>query len=67
MKKNVLLIGFVLLLNTACQNTIPYNSVSGITDQRVKQVGQLLNDRPERKFKYRTPNQVLKKKMHLLL
>ena len=40
--------------------------LSGITDQRVKQVKQLLNDRPVRKIKYKTPNQVLQEKNALI-
>lgn len=37
-----------------------------ITSQEVKQVENLLNDRPVRKFNYLTPNQVLHKKIALI-
>ena len=40
--------------------------LSAVTDQRVKQVEQLLNDRPVRKFNYKTPNQVLQEKIALI-
>ena len=36
------------------------------TDQSVKQVEKLLNDRPVRKFNYKTPNQVLQEKIALI-
>jgi len=37
-----------------------------LTDFKVKQVEQKLNDRPVRKFNYLTPNQVLQKKIALV-
>lgn len=40
--------------------------LSTVTDQQVKQVEQLLNNRPVRKFKYKTPNQVLQEKIALI-
>ena len=40
--------------------------LSAVTDQRVKQVEQLLNDRPVRKFNYKTPKQVLQEKIALI-
>jgi IS30 family transposase len=40
--------------------------LSAVTDQQVKQVEQYLNDRPVRKFNYRTPNQVLQGKIALI-
>lgn len=40
--------------------------LSAVTDQRVKQVEQLLNDRTVRKFNYKTPNQVLQEKIALI-
>lgn len=41
--------------------------LSTVTNKQVKQVEKLLNNRPVRKFNYLTPNQVLQKKLHLLL
>jgi IS30 family transposase len=40
--------------------------LSAVTDQQVKQVEQFLNDRPVRKFNYKTPNQVLQGKIALI-
>ena len=40
--------------------------LSAVTDQQVKQVEQFLNDRPVRKFNYKTPNQVLQRKIALI-
>jgi IS30 family transposase len=40
--------------------------LSAVTDQQVKQVEQFLNDRPVRKFNYKTPNQVLLEKIALI-
>lgn len=40
--------------------------LSAVTDQHVKQVEQFLNDRPVRKFNYKTPNQVLQGKIVLI-
>ena len=40
--------------------------ISAVTDQQVKQVEQLLNDRPVRKFNYKTPKQVLQGKIALI-
>lgn len=40
--------------------------LSAVTDRRVKQVEQFLNDRPVRKFNYQTPNQVLQGKIALI-
>ena len=40
--------------------------LSAVTDQQVKQVEQFLNDRPVRKFNYKTPNQVLQEKIALI-
>jgi transposase, IS30 family len=39
--------------------------IRSITDCEIKNVKQLLNDRPVRKFNYKTPNQVLLQKLHL--
>jgi len=40
--------------------------LSKVTDQSVKQVEKLLNERPVRKFNYKTPNQVLQEKIALI-
>jgi IS30 family transposase len=40
--------------------------VLAVKEQQVKQVEQLLNDRPVREFKYQTPNQVLQEKNALI-
>jgi IS30 family transposase len=40
--------------------------LSMVTDHQVKQVEQFLNDRPVRKFNYKTPNQVLQQKIALI-
>jgi len=40
--------------------------LSAVTDRQVKQVEQFLNDRPVRKFNYKTPNQVLQGKIALI-
>ncbi len=34
-----------------------------VTDEQVKRVEKYLNDRPVRKFKYKTPNQMLIEKI----
>jgi|688.fasta_scaffold606800_1 IS30 family transposase len=39
------------------------NDLSALTDQEVE---QFLNDRPVRKFNYKTPNQVLQGKIALI-
>jgi hypothetical protein len=40
--------------------------ISTITNDQVKTVEQLLNDRQVRKFNYKTPNQVLLEKIALI-
>lgn len=40
--------------------------ISSITNKQVKNVEQLLNDRPFRKFNYKTPKQVLLEKIALI-
>ena len=40
--------------------------IRSITAYQIKNVEQLLNDRPVRKFKYKTPNQVLFEKIELI-
>jgi IS30 family transposase len=40
--------------------------LSLVTDAEVKHVERLLNDRPVRKFNYKTPNQVLREKIALI-
>jgi len=40
--------------------------ISSITNEQVKNVEQLLNDRPVRKFNYKTPKQVLLEKIALI-
>jgi IS30 family transposase len=37
-----------------------------VTDDQVKRVERLLNNRPVRKFNYKTPNQVLLEKIALI-
>jgi hypothetical protein len=40
--------------------------LNAVTEQEVKQVEQFLNDRPLRKFNYKTHNQVLQEKIALI-
>jgi IS30 family transposase len=40
--------------------------LSLVTANQVKKVERLLNDRPVRKFNYKTPNQVLQEKIALI-
>lgn len=40
--------------------------LSAVTNRQVKQVEQFLNDRPVRKFNYKTPKQVLQEKIALI-
>jgi IS30 family transposase len=40
--------------------------LSNVTDDQVKRVERLLNNRPVRKFNYKTPNQVLLEKIALI-
>ena len=41
--------------------------LSIVTDDQVKRVERLLNNRPVRKFNYKTPNQVLIEKIALII
>ena len=40
--------------------------LSALTNDQVKRVERLLNNRPVRKFNYKTPNQVLQEKIALI-
>jgi transposase, IS30 family len=40
--------------------------IRSVTDSQIKNIEQLLNDRPVRKFNYKTPNQVLFEKIALI-
>jgi len=47
-------------------NNVRYSGIQAGTVKRIKNVEQLLNERPVRKFNYKTPNQVLFEKIALI-